>query len=84
MHEIYLESGCERDLKKLPAKDFQRVIGALRSLGENPRSRNARKIVGSKSDWRIRVGFYRIIYEIDDREKAVRVMKIKQRKEAYR
>jgi len=40
--------------------------------------------MGSKSDWRIRVGSYRIIYEIDEKAKAVKVMRVRYRREAYR
>ncbi|MFH0812492.1 MAG: type II toxin-antitoxin system RelE/ParE family toxin [Pseudomonadota bacterium] len=38
----------------------------------------------SKSDWRIRIGEYRVIYEVDEKEKAVKVMRIRHRKEVYR
>jgi mRNA-degrading endonuclease RelE of RelBE toxin-antitoxin system len=38
----------------------------------------------SYNDWRIRIGDYRVIYEIDDRAKVVKVMRIRHRREAYR
>jgi mRNA interferase RelE/StbE len=41
-------------------------------------------LVGSESDWRIRVGDYRVIYEIDDDARHVRVMFIRHRRDAYR
>lgn len=40
--------------------------------------------MGSKSDYRIRLGEYRVIYEIDDKAAEIRVMRIKHRKDAYR
>lgn len=41
-------------------------------------------MVGSASDWRIRVGDYRVIYEIEDKTRTVRIMFIRHRREAYR
>ena len=84
MYEVYVEQAAERDLKKLSAQDFHRVIPRIKELAENPRPAGCRKLVSSENDWRIRVGDYRIIYEIDDKAQAVRVMHVKRRHEAYR
>ncbi len=84
MHEVLLAPAAEKDLDKLPKSLFTRVTKELKSLAENPRPRGSRKIVGSMSDWRVRVGDYRIVYEIRENEKEIRVMRIKHRREAYR
>lgn len=84
VYEVYLERYAERDLKRLMAKDFHRIISHIKSLAQNPRPSGCRKIVGSKSDWRIRVGEYRVIYEINEEEKTVRVMRVRHRREVYR
>lgn len=84
MYEVSLERTAERDLKRLSAKEFQRMTQEIKALTENPRPPGCRKIVGSESDWRIRVGDYRVIYEVDDIAKAVRVMRVRHRREAYR
>lgn len=84
MYEVYLEHAAERDIRKLPAEVFYRIIAHIKNLGENPRPFGCRKITGSKRDWRIRVGDYRVIYEIDEKAKVVRVMRVRYRKEAYR
>ena len=84
MYEVFLESAAERDLRRLPVQVFQRVISHIKSLGEDPRPPGCRKIVGSKNDWRLRVGNYRIIYEIDEITQAVRVWRVRYRREAYR
>ena len=83
-YEVWLSSSAERDLKRLEAEDFNRVILPIKSLAENPKPSGCRKITGSKSDYRLRVGEYRIIYEIDSKAKAVRVMRVRHRREAYR
>ena len=84
MYEIYLEIGAEKDLKKLQVEDFHRVISKVKDLADNFRPSGSRKISGSKNDWRIRVGDLRIIYEIDEKLKIVRVMRVKHRREVYR
>lgn len=84
MYEVLLEQIAERDLRKLQPADFQRLIARIKALADDPRPSNCRKITGSKNDWRIRIGTYRVIYEIDDKAKAVKVMRIRHRREVYR
>jgi len=84
LHEVYLEHAAEKDLKKLPGEIFQRIITHIKSLAETPRPSGCRKITGTKNDWRIRVGDYRIIYEVDDNVRVVKVMRVRDRREAYR
>jgi mRNA interferase RelE/StbE len=42
------------------------------------------KLAGSKNDWRIRIGDYRVVYEIDDARKRVRIFRVRHRREVYR
>jgi len=84
LHEVYLEHAAEKDLKKLSGEIFQRIITHIKSLAETPRPSGSRKITGTKNDWRIRVGDYRIIYEVDDNVRVVKVMRVRDRREAYR
>ena len=84
MHEVTLERAAERGLKKLSVENFRRIIDRIKTLSDNPRPAGCHKITGSKRDWRIRVGDYRVLYEIDDKAKVVRVMRVRHRGEAYR
>jgi len=84
VYEVVLERAAERDLKRLSAGDFHRIIPNIKALAHDPRPPACRKLSGSKSDWRIRIGDYRVIYEIDDKAKAVRVMRVRHRREVYR
>ena len=83
MYEVLLERRAERDLKKVSQETFYRIIPKIKALSENPKPAGCRKITGSKNDWRIRIGDYRIIYEIDEKEKAVKVMRVRHRREVY-
>jgi mRNA interferase RelE/StbE len=84
VYEVYLERSAENDLKRLPTTTFHRIIPKIKTLAENPRPSGCRKIAGSRNDWRIRIGDHRIIYEIDEKAKAVRVMRVRHRREVYR
>jgi mRNA interferase RelE/StbE len=84
VYEVYLERAAERDLRKLPAETFHPIIPRIRALAETPRPPGCRKLTGSDSDWRIRIGEYRVIYEIDDAGKTVRIFRVRHRREAYR
>ena len=84
MYEVYLERSAENDLKRLPTSVFHRIIPQIKSLAESQRPSGCRKITGSKYDWRIRIGDYRILYEIDEKAKAVRIMRVRHRREVYR
>ena len=84
VYAVLLEAAAERGLRRLDGVVFRRVVAALRILADNPRPAGCRKLTGSDRDWRVRVGDYRIIYEIDDRNREVRVMRIRHRREAYR
>jgi len=83
VYEVLLERRAERDLKKVSQETFYRIIPKIKALSENPKPAGCRKITGSKNDWRIRIGDYRIIYEIDEKEKAVKVMRVRHRREVY-
>ena len=84
MYEVYLERAAERDLRHLSSETFHRIIPRIKALSENPRPSGCRKITGSKNDWRIRIGDYRVIYEIDESSNIVRVMRVRHRREIYR
>lgn len=84
MYRVLLERGAERDLNRLSSEIHDRVITAIRALGGNPRPAGCRKLVGSKNDWRIRVGDNRVLYEIADAIRIVRVNRVRHRREVYR
>ena len=84
MYEVLVERAVERDLKRLPHQEFIKIVGAMKRLAENPRPSGSRKLVGGERDWRLRVGDYRVLYEINDTKKVVRVLHVKHRREAYR
>lgn len=84
MYRVLLERAAEKDLKRLTTGIHDRVIVAIQSLANNPRPAGCRKLAGSQNDWRIRVGDYRVLYEIADTIRIVRVNRVRHRREVYR
>ena len=84
MYRVLLASSAEKDLRKLSSVIHDRVITAIHGLAANPRPPGCRKLTGSKHDWRIRVGDYRVLYEIADTIRIVRVNRVRHRGDAYR
>ncbi len=84
VHEIYLERLAQQDLKRLSPKYFHKIISSIKALAEDPRPPGCRKLFGSKNDWRIRIGDYRVVYEIDDKQRIINIMRIRHRREVYR
>jgi mRNA interferase RelE/StbE len=79
---FFLPRGA-RKFTTLPKSDFERVRRAIDGLAENHRLLNCQKLKG-RDGWGIRVGNYRIAYDIDDAARAVTVVNVGHRREVYR
>ena len=84
MYELLIENKAEKEINDLPKNIANQIIKQILKLKETPRPSNCRKITGTKNAYRIRVRDYRIIYEIIDKQKEVRILKVKHRREVYR
>jgi mRNA interferase RelE/StbE len=84
VYKVFLERSAEKDLSRLSSEVHDRVIKAIQGLAYEPRPVGCRKLTGSINDWRIRVGDYRVIYEIADAIRIVRVNRVRHRREVYR
>ena len=82
MYQLKLTSQAQRQLGELPAEDLGRIVAALQQLGGNSRPSGVKKLTGSI--YRIRVGDWRIIYAVFDRDNQIIVGKIARRsKDTY-
>ncbi len=84
IYRVRLTSTAEKERKQLPVPLRSRIDSVIEGLKTNPRPPGVAKLSGSDNDWRIRVGDYRIVYEIDDSAKVVTVWRIAHRREVYR
>jgi mRNA interferase RelE/StbE len=62
----------------------RRVISRIDDLAQEPRPTGSRKLHGEQNLSRIRIGDYRVVYSIDDRQRIVDIVRIRYRREAYR
>jgi mRNA interferase RelE/StbE len=81
---IIITRHAEREIRKLPASGGDRVEKAIELLAETTRPIGCYKLKGSKDEYRIRSGRFRIIYRIDDRLKQVYIHSVGDRKDVYR
>jgi len=83
-YRVTITSTAVKERKRLDTTSRKRVDAALVNLLENPRPHGAKKLAGSQHDWRVRVGDYRILYEVDDSGRLITVWRIAHRREVYR
>ena len=83
MYSVRILRRAIKDIANLP-KDYARLISQhIDHLGENPRPPDAKRLRAT-SDYSLRVGIYRILYDINDKTRTVTVYRVKHRREAYR
>lgn len=83
-YNVILMPQAQKDLDGFSGKLFSRLEKTILGLYDEPRPHNSKKLRGGGSSWRIRIGDYRILYEIDDSQKIVKIYRIAHRKEVYR
>jgi mRNA interferase RelE/StbE len=83
LFRIEFAKAVRKDFKKLPKTDAESILKRIESLSENPRPPESKKLTNDDSH-RIRVGNYRVIYDIRDAVLVVLVLKVGNRKDVYR
>ncbi|MCS6903012.1 MAG: type II toxin-antitoxin system RelE/ParE family toxin [Candidatus Bipolaricaulota bacterium] len=84
IYQLVVKPGVQRQLRQLDSPALRRIMRKFQQLQQNPRPPNAQKLHGRLEGYRVRVGDWRILYQIDDQAKEVRVYRIKHRSQAYR
>lgn len=82
-YQVIIPKAVQKQLNNLPQKIRSRLLADIRLLKDDPRPNRVKKLKGYESAYRIRVGSYRVIYEIKDREMIVLVLSSIHRKDAY-
>ncbi len=84
MYHVELAPAAVRQLRKLERGVQARVEAKINSLQQNPRPPGVEKLEGAESLYRVRVGDFRIVYQINDKRLLVLVVKVADRKDVYR
>ncbi len=82
-YRVALTASAEKELNRLPASVIARMVPRLEALAAMPRPPSCKKLKGGDREWRIRVGDYRAVYEINDEAKTVDVTRIAHRRDVY-
>lgn len=82
-YAVTLRRRAQRDLAQLPPGDYERVRAAPWARAAVPQPSGCIELAG-REGWCIRVGDYRVIYGIDDQQRAVTVLQTRHRRDAYR
>lgn len=82
-YEIVIQDTANKVLRKLDKPVRERVAAAIEALADDPRPAGIKAIVGEPGAFRIRVGDYRVLYEIEDYRLVVMVVKIGHRSTVY-
>ena len=85
MYRVETSPAADRDLEKLKGRirmqDFERLRNAIGALADEPRPPGVRKIRGAEKAYRIRVGNYRVVYDVYDGDNLVLILQVARRSE---
>jgi mRNA interferase RelE/StbE len=83
-YSVEIDTKVAREIRALPRQDQERVVVRIMALADNPRPAGCIKLSGASGLWRLRLGIYRIIYQIQDARLIVSVVKVGHRRDVYR
>jgi mRNA interferase RelE/StbE len=81
-YKIEIKRSAVKEIRKLPSRDLKKILAKISSLADNPRSSGCVKLFADDK-YRIRVGVYRILYEIKNKLLVIIVVKVAHRKDVY-
>ncbi len=83
-YTVEVTPAARRDLRALERRVARRIDKKILELAENPRPHGVRKLEGASDLYRVRVGDYRILYEIEDNRLLVVIVRVRDRRDVYR
>lgn len=83
VYQLIILPSAERDVRSLPKAPLQRILQRIYRLPENPRPPGCKKMT-DREGYRVRQGHYRILYEVDDENRTVTIVRVGHRREVYR
>lgn len=83
-YTIIIPKRVRKQLDALPEKVYKRIAIKVKQLEDNPRPEGVTKLKGTENEYRIRIGDYRIRYEVDDDKLIILLLQCKHRRDVYR
>ncbi|MGH3628984.1 MAG: type II toxin-antitoxin system RelE family toxin [Sciscionella sp.] len=84
VYQVELSRAAAKAFRDLQRKMQVRIASRIRSLAENPRPHDVKKLQGQDNIYRLREGDYRLLYEIFDQRLLVHILRIGHRREIYK
>ena len=82
-YALFITRSAQKELAKLSSPVYERLKDSIYKLSSNPHPTSSKKLI-ARPGWRVRVGKYRVIYEIDEQQKTITVLDIGHRRDVYR
>jgi mRNA interferase RelE/StbE len=82
-YSVQFVRSARKELERLSDEVLGRVFPRIEALAETPRPPGCKKLRGAKDLWRIRIGSYRVVYQVDDDVLVVEVRAVGDRKDIY-
>lgn len=82
-YNVEFSINVRKDFRKIPKAEAEKILGKIHDLAETPRPPGSKKLKGEEL-YRIRIGAYRVVYEIEDARLIIFIVRVKHRKDAYR
>ena len=82
--QIEWKSSALRELKRLDRQIVPGIVAAVEALSSNPFPQGVKKLHGGESTYRIRIGDYRVIYEVFSNRLVIEIARVRHRKDVYR
>ncbi len=82
--DLQWRKSTSKDLRRIPREAVSRIVAAVAKLAEEPLPHGSEKLTGSERTYRIRVGDYRVVYELLRDAKIVEIQRVRHRKDVYR
>ena len=82
-YTVLIKQSARKELDALDDKIFSRIDRKILALAQDPRPAGCKKLRGYKTYWRVRVGDWRVVYDLDDSAKLVTVTRVAHRREVY-
>lgn len=83
-YKIEWKNSAYKELQKLPRPMIVKVVAAVSDLANDPFPHGVKKLVGSEYTYRIRIGDYRVVYEVFENKLIIEIVRVRHRKDVYR
>jgi len=83
LYKIEWKRSAVKELKQLPKETISRILKAIEKLSSNPFPNQTKKLIDSENSFRIRIGEYRIIYDVSSKILTVEIIRVGHRRDIY-